>query len=159
MIRRTYPLGLPLIFVGAWAVLGFLPKARAAVGDDVSVVAADQARLKASLRIVPMKGYAIHELTSPVGAIVREYVAGTGKVFAMSWSGGWRPNLREVMGSRYDQYIEATRGQRRARGPVRIELPGMVVSMGGYLRTFWGHVVLTDLAPTGWQEATMGGTP
>jgi hypothetical protein len=63
------------------------------------------------------------------------------------------------MGSRYDQYIEATRGKRKARGPVRIELPGMVVFMGSYLRNFWGHVVLTDLAPTDWQEETMGDVP
>jgi hypothetical protein len=156
MNRRTYSSRLSLFFVGALAAFGSSPNARAAVGDDVSAVAADQTRLQASLRILPMKGYAIHELTSPVGATVREYVGNSGKVFAVSWSGGWRPSLRDIMGSRYDQYIQATRGQRRARGPVRIELPGMVVAMGAYLRTFWGHVVLTDLAPSGWQEEVMG---
>jgi hypothetical protein len=154
-----HPLGLSMFVVGALTALISLPKAHAAVGDDVSVVAADQARLQASLRIVPVKSYAIHELTSPAGATIREYVAKTGKVFAVSWSGGWRPNLRDIMGSRYDQYLEAMRGKRRARGPVHIELPGMVVSMGSYLRNFWGHVVLTDLAPTDWQEETMGDAP
>lgn len=131
-------------------------KVRAAVGDDVSAVSADQARLHASLRLVPKKGYVIHELTTPVGATIREYVAPAGKIFAVSWSGGWRPDLREVMGSHYTQYLEARRGQRRARGPVRIELPGMVVVMGSYLRTFWGHVTLTELAPAGWNEESTG---
>jgi hypothetical protein len=142
------------------AVLALSPApAQAALGDDASAIAADQARLQANLRITAMKGYAIHELTSPVGATVREYVGSTGKVFGVSWSGGFRPNLRDIMGSRYDQFIAGTRGQRRARGPVRVELPGMVVTMGSYLRTFWGHVYLTDLAPTGWAESMMGGTP
>lgn len=143
--------------VAALAVLS--TPAQAALGDDASAIATDQARLQASLRITAMKGYAIHELTSPVGATVREYVGGTGKVFGVSWSGGFRPNLRDIMGSRYDQFIASTRGQRRARGPVRVELPGMVVTMGGYLRTFWGHVYLTDLAPVGWAESMMGGAP
>jgi hypothetical protein len=150
---------LCLLWGFALAVVGFPAQVYAALGDDVSAVAADQARLQASLRITPMKGYVLHELTSPLGATVREYVGNTGKVFGVSWSGGWRPDLRDIMGARYDEFIARTRGQRRARGPVRIELPGMVVSMGGYLRTFWGHVYLTDLAPPGWLESTMGGTP
>jgi hypothetical protein len=135
------------------------PEARAALGDDVSAVAADQARLQASLRVTAKGGYAIHELTLPTGTKLREYVGNGGKVFAVSWSGGWRPNLRDIMGSHYDQFIAAMRSRRRARGPVRIELPDMVVVMGGYLRTFWGHVYLTDLAPPGWPQAMEGGSP
>jgi hypothetical protein len=143
----------------ALALVGRPAPAQAALGDDASAIAADQSRLQASLRITAMKGYAIHELTSPVGSTVRQYVGSVGKVFGVSWSGGFRPNLRDIMGSHYDQFIAGTRGQRRARGPVRVELPGMVVTMGGYLRTFWGHVYLTDLAPAGWMESMMGGTP
>jgi hypothetical protein len=158
MHRRPHLIRPALLVVGALAALAS-PQARAAVGDDVSAVAKDQLRLRASLRITSMEGYAIHELTAPAGGTVREYVGGSGKIFAVSWSGGLRPDLRDVMGIRYDQYIEARRGQRRARGPVRIELPGMVVAMGSYLRTFWGHVVLTDLAPSGWQETALRGTP
>jgi hypothetical protein len=133
--------------------------ALAAVGDDASAVTADKARLEATLRIVPMKGYAVHELTTPVGATIREYVGTSGKIFTVSWSGGWRPDLREVMGSHYQQYLEARRGQSRARGPVRVELPGMVVVMGGYLRTFWGHVTLTELAPAGWNDDALRSGP
>ncbi len=131
----------------------------AAVGDDASAVAADQARLKATLHVVAMKGYAVHELTTPAGALMREFVATTGKIFALSWSGGFRPDLREVMGSHYQQYLEARRSQPRAHGPVRVELPGMIVVMGGYLRTFWGHVTLTDLAPPGWNDEALKGAP
>jgi hypothetical protein len=123
--------------------------ARAALGDEAAAVTADQARLGASLRVFQRGAYAVHELTAATGATVREFVGDAGKVFAVSWSGGWRPNLRDVMGAHYDRYIAATRGRRVARGIARVELPGMVVVMGGYLRTFFGRAVLTDLLPTG----------
>jgi len=130
-------------------VVPFSSGARAALGDDVSAVAADQARLGASLQVHHRAGYAIHELAAPTGAKVRQFVGESGKVFAISWSGGWRPNLRDIMGAHYDSFIAAMRGRRIARGPVRIELPGMVVVMGGRLRTFYGQVTLTDLLPPG----------
>ena len=123
--------------------------AQAALGDDVSAVEHDRVRMHATLQVRRKTNFDIHELATPAGALVREFAGQDGQVFAVSWSGGWRPNLRDVMGTHYDRYIEATRGQRRARGPVHVELPGMVVVMGGYLRTFWGHVYLTDQLPAG----------
>jgi hypothetical protein len=132
------------------ATVGLLaPPAQAALGDDVAAVEHDRVQMHATLQIRRKANYDIHELATPAGSAVREFAGQDGKVFAVSWSGGWRPNLRDIMGAHYDRYIEASRGQRRARGPVRIELPGMVVFMGGYLRTFWGHVYLTDQLPAG----------
>lgn len=131
------------------AVFAFSPSARAALGDDVAAVAADQVRMQASLQILRKSSYEIHELTYPTGTKVRHFVGDSGKVFAVSWSGGWRPNLRDIMGEHYDAYIAATRGKRMARGVARIELPGMVVVMGGHQRAFFGHVYLTDLVPPG----------
>ena len=131
------------------AVFAFSPSARAALGDDVAAVAADQVRMQASLQILRKSSYEIHELTYPTGTKVRHFVGDSGKVFAVSWSGGWRPNLRDIMGEHYDAYIAATRGKRMARGVARIELPGMVVVMGGHQRAVFGHVYLTDLVPPG----------
>ena len=123
--------------------------ARASLGDDVSAVATDQARFGARLKLVQRARYAVHELTVPTGATVREFGSDAGKIFAVSWSGGFRPNLRDLMGAHYDRFVEATRGRRVPRGIVQVEVPGMVVVMGGYLRTFFGYVVLTDLLPSG----------
>jgi hypothetical protein len=124
-------------------------RVEAALGEDVSSIATLQARLKASLQVHRRSRYTIHELALPTGANVRELVGDAGKVFAVAWSGGFRPNLRDLMGAHYDRFIAATRGRRARRGIVRIELPGMVVVMGGYLRTFFGQVTLTDLVPAG----------
>ena len=133
------------------AALGFSPYARAALGEDADSVAADQIRLQAKLQVVQRENHTIHELQVPTGGHIREFVAGSGKVFAVSWSGGWRPNLREIMGKHYDRYLAAAKERRMARGPVRIEIPGMVVVMGGHQRAFFGHVYLTDLLPAGFR--------
>jgi hypothetical protein len=149
--RRNYlsSLGWPCtVLVLALAVQSSSP-AHAALGDDVSAVALDQARMQATLQVWRKSNYTIHELASPTGIKVRHFVGDSGKVFAVSWSGGWRPNLRDIMGAHYDKFIAATRGKRVARGVARIELPGMVVVMGGHQRAFFGHVYLTDLLPTG----------
>ena len=139
-----------LLFVAAAALVGlFSPDARAALGDDASAVAAQQARLGAKVKVMRRPAYAVHELALPTGATVRELVSDAGKVFAVSWSGGWRPNLRDLLGSHYDRFIAGTRGRRATRGIVRIELPGMTVVMGGHLRTFFGKAVLTELLPAG----------
>ena len=133
-------------------VLQSSPAARAALGDDVAAVATDQARLHASVQVWRKSNYDIHELDSPTGIRIRHYVDGNGKIFAVSWSGGWRPNLRDIMGVYYDKFIAATRGKRIARGVARIVLPGMVVVMGGHQRALFGHVYLTDLLPAGFSS-------
>ena len=150
-LRRSFPClhHWPCAALVLALVLQLSPAARAALGDDVSAVAADQARLQASLQVWRKDNYTIHELASPSGTKVRQFVGDSGKVFAVSWSGGWRPNLRDIMGGHYDRFIAATRGKRVARGVARIELPGMVVVMGGHQRAFFGHVYLTELVPAG----------
>jgi hypothetical protein len=136
-------------------VLQFSSRARAALGDDVAAVAVDQARMQASLHVVRKSHYEVHELAAPTGTTIRHFVGDSGKIFAVSWSGGWRPNLRDIMGDHYDKFIAATRGKRVARGVARIELPGMVVVMGGHQRAFFGHVYLTDGVPAGFLPEEM----
>lgn len=133
------------------ASLVFSPGAQAALGEDADSVAADQIRLQATLQVVRRENHTIHELQVPTGGNIRQFVAESGKVFAVSWSGGWRPNLRELMGKHYDRYLAAAKEKRTGRGPVRIEIPGLVVVMGGHQRAFFGHAYLTDLLPEGFR--------
>lgn len=142
---RHWLLATAVVFLAG----GVSPRAQAALGEDVSSVTSLQARLGAGLQVYVRERFAIHELALPTGTKLREFVADSGKVFAVTWSGGWRPNLREIMGSHYDRFVVATRGRRARRGIVRMELPGMVVVMGGHLRNFFGRVILTDLMPAG----------
>jgi len=130
-------------------ILGRAHAAHAALGDDVSAVENDRIRMRASLRVLKHSTHDVHEMATPIGTKVREFVGKDGKVFAVSWSGGWRPNLRDIMGTHYAHFIANTRGHRRQSGPARIELPGMVVFVGGYLRISFGYVYLPDRLPAG----------
>src|SRR5664279_5261552 len=133
------------------ASLVFSPCAQATLGEDADSVAADQFRLHAKLQVVQKEKHAIHELQVPAGGNIRQFVNESGKVFAVSWSGGWRPNLRDLMGKHYERYLAAAKERRMGRGPVRIEIPGLVVVMGGHQRAFFGHAYLTDLVPQGFR--------
>jgi len=127
--------------------LGFSPPAGATLGEGASSVEVNRVRMQANLRVVRKTNYVVHELGLPSGGKVRQFVADGGKVFAVSWSGGWRPDLREIMGTHYDRYLAVTKGKIVVRGPVRLELPGLVVIMGGHQRAFFGHVYLLDQLP------------
>ena len=127
--------------------LAFSPPAVATLGEGVSSVEVNRVRMQANLRLVRKTNYVVHELGLPAGGKVRQFVADSGKVFAVSWSAGWRPDLREIMGTHYDHYLAATKGKLVARGPLRLELPGLVVIMGGHQRAFFGRVYLVDELP------------
>lgn len=149
--RRAGSRRIGLWLGGACALLAahVASPAHAGLGDEVAAVEKDRVSLQAKLRVSKHAQYDIHELALETGATVREFVGQDNKVFAVSWSGGWRPNLRDVLSTHYDRYIEGTRGRRHARGPVRIDLPGMVVFMGGHLRHFFGYAYLTEQVPAG----------
>ncbi len=131
-----------------FALLFCSQPAWAALGEDAASIVADQAHLLANLRIVRAELYTLHELEAKTGTKVREYLDSAGKVFAVSWQGPFRPNLRQLLGSYYESYLKAA-GPRAARGPVNIQLPGLVIHMSGHQRAFYGRVYLADRVPQG----------
>ena len=150
--RRLIGCCRALGMMGALAAsLTFSSGAQAALGEDADSVDADQIRLQANLQVVRKEDHTMHELQVPSGGNIRQFVAESGKVFAVSWSGGWRPNLRELLGKHYDRYLAVAKAKRTGRGPLRIEIPGLVVVMGGHQRAFFGHAYLTDLLPQGFR--------
>ena len=148
---HTIPVGLTLLRKSLPAcmlvVLGARP-ASAALGGDASSIAADQAHMLASVRIQRAEKYTLHELEAPTGTKVREYLDSDSKVFAVSWQGPFRPNLRQLLGTYYQAYLKAA-GPRAARGPINIRLPGLVIHMSGHQRAFYGRVYIVDRVPQG----------
>ena len=142
LLRRMLP---ACTFV---ALLFCARPASAALGEDESSVAADQAHLMASARILRAERYTMHELQATTGTKVREYLDSDSKVFAVAWQGPFRPDLRKLLGAYYETYLQAA-GPRAARGPVNIRLPGLVIHMSGHQRAFYGRAYLTDRVPEG----------
>ncbi|MGA9447392.1 MAG: DUF2844 domain-containing protein, partial [Candidatus Sulfotelmatobacter sp.] len=80
-----------------------------------------------------------------------EYVSSAGKVFAVAWQGPWPPDMRQLLGSYFEQYRQAAKAQssvRIGRRPLMIQQPGLVVQIGGHPRSFSGRAYIPDQLPS-----------
>jgi hypothetical protein len=122
--------------------------ATAVLGEDASSIGAGQTHWLASERIQRADTHTMHELEAATGTKVREYLGHDGKVFAVSWQGPFRPDLRQLLGAYYQTYLKAA-GPRVSRGPLNIRLPGLVIHISGHQRASYGRVYIVDRVPQG----------
>lgn len=135
---------LPLVL----GTLAFSAPASAELGGNVDSVKADHAKMGGALTITTVSGYEVHEIQSAAGIRVREYVAPSGTVFGVAWQGPFKPDLRQLLGPYFDQYVKAVeQGRKTSRGPVTIQLPGLVVQTGGHMRSFAGRAYVPQMIP------------
>jgi hypothetical protein len=121
----------------------------AALGADVSSIQADQAHLRASVRIVSAQQYAVHEMQTPAGTTIRQFVSPSGTVFAVSWQGS-APDLQQLLGDYFDGYVQAAQSQRSHRGRgFRIDTGDFVFESGGHMRFVTGRAFLRSKLPSG----------
>ena len=96
--------------------------------------------------------YTVTQTTFGTGTVVREYASATGTVFGIAWSGPLMPNLPVLLGTYFTQYDSARVAQRAenpGRGPLNVELPGLVVHSGGHMGSFSGQAYLPQSLPAG----------
>lgn len=123
--------------------------AAAALGEDAISVPADQKQMAATLEITSAAKFAVHQLELPSGSVVRQYVSPAGMVFAVSWQGPSLPDLRQVLGRYFSQYSETLSNQGAGNGRGMIQLPGLVVQIGGRMRAFFGRAYVPQMLPRG----------
>jgi|SRR5665213_3881052 len=135
------------IFLLAFAVCC---SAHASLGGDVASVHNDQAKLQGTLQTTSKSSYDVHEIQGASGVVVREYVSRSGAVFGVAWQGRTPPDLRQVLGGSYDQYMQAVQAQRTQRhghGPLLIQAPGLVVQTGGHMGALTGKAFIPQSLP------------
>jgi hypothetical protein len=132
-----------LVTIAACATPSF-----AALGDQVASIDNDAAHLRASRRIEDRGAYALHHLDTPTGTKVREFVAPAGTVFAVAWNGPAIPDLRQLLGTHFEQYQQAMRSSRR-HGPVNLRIGDFIFQQSGHQRSFRGRAYRADLLPNG----------
>ena len=97
--------------------------------------------------------YTVRETTLGNGTVVREYLGADGAVFGIAWHGPQMPDLSDLLGSYFPQYVagvKAVRAARRnARGPVSVDQHGLVVRSGGHMGAFSGVAWLPSALPAG----------
>ena len=139
-------LRIPMLLFSGLAILPV--PAAAVLGDSAASVLNDQARMKGTLRSMDARTYMIHEISTPTGTTVREYVSPTGSVFGVAWQGQFPPDLEQLLGPYYQQAKQATQqGERHGRAPISIETPGLVVQQSGHPRSFHGQAYIPLLLP------------
>lgn len=139
-------IGIARAMLGASCALSFA--AHATLGQNVSTVNGDQARLRAVAHTATTQSaYLVHRMTLPSGTVVREYVGANGIVFGVAWEGPTLPDLKAMLGNAFDVYLAAT--ATRGGSPLAVSNNDLVVYSAGHLRAFVGHAYLPQAVPAG----------
>lgn len=133
---------------GSWAGLGAAPghfPAQAAATAKSSIVSTGAA----SYTLVQ------HQLDS--GTLVQEFVDSSGKVFAVSWSGPFLPDLKELLGPYFDAMAAQGQAQGRAAQRSRLTLrsPEVVIVSSGHMGALEGRAWLPSQLPRGFNVRAM----
>ena len=147
--HESRSLNKELLFASALVMLlSFSFPAYAELGGDEASIQTDQAQMQGVRRIARATTHVMHEIQTPTGTKVREYVSPAGKVFGVAWEGPFLPDLRQLLGLHFEQLGRA-QSNRRGRGPLIIQLPDLVLYSGGHMRAFAGQAYIPDMVPQG----------
>jgi hypothetical protein len=137
-------------FAAASCLIAAWP-AQASLGGGRESIDADSRHFSARASATAASTHTVHVLTMPNGEVIREFARADGKVFAVSWRGPARPDLRQLLGPRFDtvQADNVLPGGRRTRRPLAVGRPDFAMSSGGHPGAFWGVAYLPALAPPG----------
>ena len=124
----------------------------AALGEPESSVSVDSGHFRASLHIAGRPSFTVHELRTPTGTVIREFVAPSGAVFAVSWQGPYMPSLSLLLGQNFQRFATAPRSASSSRSRLLIDQPDLVVHAGGHIRSYAGVAYLPQLLPAGVSE-------
>ena len=124
----------------------------AALGASTDSVREDEARMRANTTIAAKRNYTVHELTTALGVVVREYASPSGTIFAVSWQGHFMPDLRKLLGTYFERYARAAKMQRErqsGRSFLTVRQASFVVQSVGHLRDYAGRAYDPTLMPSG----------
>lgn len=113
----------------------------------------------ARMSSVAMGGFTRHELTRTNGGMARELTNAEGRVFAVTWSGPGKPDLRTMLGPYFkDLQAKDTAAGRRMhslRSPAQVSRSDLQIQTGGHMGWFHGVAFLPSAAPAGFSVDTL----
>jgi hypothetical protein len=143
-----------LLFVGllSSSMMLHAPAAMAVLGGDAATIHDDQRRMKAARKTTAAGGVQIHEISSPDGSTVKEFVAANGIVFAVVWHTRLKPDLEQLLGRHHADYAAAASEAMKRPGIQRnvvLRRGDVVVQSSGHLNAFVGKAYVPSLIPAG----------
>src|ERR1700690_3966741 len=84
-----------------------------------------------------VSNYVTRDTRLATGTHVREYVSGSGVVFAVTWDGPVLPDLKALLGKHFDAMVaESARLPKAGRSHIAVNRPEVVINSGGHMRAF-----------------------
>ena len=137
--------------------------AQAELGGALSSIQVDRGKLGARLTSHTLGGYQRHEMTRANGGSVHELTNAQGKVFAVTWSGPGKPDLRSLLGPYFATLQASGSGYGRTmhslRRPPQVSRGDLQIQTAGHMGWFRGVALIPSLAPAGFDPATLAQQP
>lgn len=118
----------------------------AELGGTTASILAEQKQFNSQLTSTQQNSYSIYTQTLTSGTSIQEYVAPSGIVFAISWSGPTLPNIQAIFGNYYANYLSAAEQARRS---IYTSSETLVIQSTGMMGAFQGFAFLPKQAPAG----------
>ncbi len=128
---------------GSWAGLGGHP----------AQFGAKAIRAQVQSATTPVTGYTANQTTLDSGTVVREYVDAGGTVFAVSWSGPFLPDLKQLLGGYFDVLSAPPGNPQQRHGHRTIRQSDVVIQSGGHMGAFEGRAWLPGKLPAGFDPS------
>lgn len=140
-----------------WFAFIWNSAAIAALGAHASTINSEKAQARAQVQSFKMPDHMRYELVLPNGGSVHEFANAAGDIFAVTWSGPGKPDLRTLLGGHFGRLQEAS-GVGRARmlrQPAQVNRADIQIQTGGHMGYFWGVAYLPSLAPAGFSTSSL----
>ena len=122
---------------------------RAATPQSASASAPASASSQPAGGLVSAAPYSVRQSVDANGVTIREYVLSANVVFAVTWDGPVRPNMRALLGSYFANYVASGQGGVRGSGPLIEGNDDFRIESAGRLGNFSGMAWLPRLLPAG----------
>lgn len=106
---------------------------------------------------VTSAGVAYTDITRKLhsGTVVHEFVDATGAVFAVSWAGPFKPDLKRLLGRHFDRLQDGGGTRKADRAHVEVNDADLVVQSGGHMGAFEGRAWVPSRLPAGFDTQEM----
>ncbi|WP_027804170.1 DUF2844 domain-containing protein [Paraburkholderia caledonica] len=99
--------------------------------------------------LVSAAPYSVRQSIDANGVTIREYVLSANVVFAVTWDGPVRPNMRALLGSYFANYVASGQSGVRGSGPLIEGNDDFRIESAGRLGRFFGRAWVPRLMPAG----------
>jgi hypothetical protein len=133
-----------------WILASLLLASRLAWAGPADAVETTQSLTAAGARFTDVRR------VLPSQVVVHEFSDAAGRVFAVSWAGPFKPDLKQLLGTHFDKYREiGARTQRGDRSRQQVDTGEAVVVSIGRMGAFEGRAWLPASLPAGFDPQEM----